>query len=303
MSKRLRPGDDPSSRGGALRVGVAQIATIPGDIDANIDRHLQAMAVARERGADVLLFPELSLTGHGAGGETLQLARRRDGRVITRLGAAAGDLRVIVGFIEEGPAAQFYNSAVIVQNGAMRFLHRKINIATYGALEEGKHYATGRYVETFELDERWRAGLLICADAWNPALVYLTALHGATILFVPISSAVEALGAEFDNPGGWDTTLRFYAQVYGLPVVMTNRVGCEDGLTFWGGSRILDPFGRELARAGDREEMLIADLSYEQVREARYRLPTVRDSNLALIVREIQRLADIVGVPESIRKL
>ncbi|HET6467880.1 MAG TPA: nitrilase-related carbon-nitrogen hydrolase, partial [Geminicoccaceae bacterium] len=128
------------------------------------------------------------------------------------------------------------------------------------------------------------------------------AVHGATVLFVPVSSAVEAVGAEFDNPGGWEVNLRFYAMTYGLPVVMANRVGREEDLTFWGGSRVLDPFGRTLARAeGGGEQLITAELDYEAVRRARYLLPTVRDSDLALILREAERLAGIVGVPDLVR--
>ncbi len=285
-----------------LRVGVAQMESALGDIDANVEKHVEAIADARGKGVDVLMFPEVSLTGHSAGHDALTLARDRGDPVVSTLADAAGDICVIFGFIEEGPAAQFYNSSFAVRDGRILFIHRKINLPTYGALEEGKHYASGRYVDTFELAHRWRASLLICADVWNPGLVYLSALHGATVLFVPISSAREAVGAEFDNPSGWDVCVRFYAMIYGLPVVMANRVGQEGDLTFWGGSRILDAFGRTLAEAGTGEEIIVADLDYERVRKARHLLPTVRDSDLALILRESERLASIVGVPESVRK-
>ena len=132
---------------------------------------------------------------------------------------------------------------------------------------------------------------MICADTWNPPLVHLAALQGTTLLLSPISSALEAVGAEFDNPEGWDTNLRFYALTYGMPVLMANRVGTEGDLTFWGGSRILDPFGRVLATAAGRHEELVrAELDFVEVRRARYLLPTVRDANLALVQREIDRV-------------
>jgi predicted amidohydrolase len=127
-------------------------------------------------------------------------------------------------------------------------------------------------------------------------------VHGSTLLLCPISSALEAVGAEFDNPSGWHTSIRFYAMVYGMPVLMANRVGHENGLTFWGGSCIFDPFGKPLAMAeDDAEGLLTAELDYDDLRRARYLLPTVRDSNLDLIRREINRLSQIVGVPESVR--
>ncbi|MFC4353182.1 nitrilase-related carbon-nitrogen hydrolase [Fodinicurvata halophila] len=83
---------------------------------------------------------------------------------------------------------------------------------------------------------------------------------------------------------------------------MTNRVGREGHLSFWGGSRIIDPFGHILAQAGEAEELISAELDCDQFRKARYLLPTVRDSNLSLLLREGQRLADLVGVPNSLNR-
>jgi predicted amidohydrolase len=234
----------------------------------------------------------MSLTGHGAGPETLRLAIGRDHAYVGQIARAAGEMCAVFGIIEESAGAQFYNAAIAVRHGKVAFVHRKINLATYGRLEDGKHFAAGSYVETFELAAGWRASILICADTWNPALVHLAALRGATLLLAPISSAIEAVGAEFDNPQGWETNLRFHALTYGMPVMMANRVGAEGDLTFWGGSRILDPFGRPLAGATGRGEALVrAQLDFEAVRRARYLLPTVRDANLPLLQREIERLA------------
>jgi predicted amidohydrolase len=112
---------------------------------------------------------------------------------------------------------------------------------------------------------------------------------------------VDPETGDFSKPERWDLVLRFYAMLYGLPIVFANRVGRERPFEFWGGSRILDPFGNELARAGTEEALLVADLSYEDVCKARFQLPTVRDSNLALIHREIDRLVNWVGVPERVR--
>ncbi|MFY0312135.1 nitrilase-related carbon-nitrogen hydrolase [Leisingera sp. D0M16] len=285
-----------------LKIGAAQFASEIGDVDANMDRHLDWIARGHEAGLDLLVLPELSLTGHYGPEKLLTGAMRRSDERLTRLAEKAGEMRLVVGFMEEGPAAQFYNSAAILQNGRMIHLHRKINLPTYGKLEEGKHYASGRFVETCSLDEDWRAGLLICADVWNPALTHLAFLHGATLLICPVSSGVEAVGADFDNPGGWALTMRFNAMMYGAPAIMVNRTGTERDLTFWGGSRIVDPFGRELAVAGTGEELITAELDYDAVRRARHLLPTVRDSNIALVQRETARLIDKLGIPDFVRR-
>ncbi|MEZ5668328.1 MAG: nitrilase-related carbon-nitrogen hydrolase [Alphaproteobacteria bacterium] len=287
--------------GRLLRVGAAQFASTVGALDANVDRHLHWIGRGRAVGLDLMVMPELSLTGHHGTEDLLNAAIRRTDPRLKRLAEAAGPMAVVIGFIEEGPAAQFYNAAAILHHGRLAYLHRKVNLPTYGLLEEGKHFASGRFVDTHALDADWRAGLLICADLWNPALTHLAFLHGATLLLAPVSSALEAVGARFDNPGGWALTMRFYAMMYGAPAIMVNRTGTEGELSFWGGSRILDPFGQTLAEAGPDEALITADLDYDALRRARQQLPTVRDSNIALVHRETERLIGKLGVPEFIR--
>ncbi len=135
----------------------------------------------------------------------------------------------------------------------------------------------------FRLAPEFAASVLICADLWDPSLVHLAMVQGATMLLAPVSSALEAVGRGFDNPAGWEINLRFHALTYGVPIAMANRVGLEDDLTFWGGSRILDPFGREVARAGAGREVIVADLDLADVATARKRLPTIRDADPNLV--------------------
>ncbi len=286
-----------------LVVGIGQIPTVVGDLDATAEKHLSVIDKARTRDVDLLLFPELSLTGHGGGVDALDLALPRDGRWVNELARASGPMCTVFGFIEEAVAASFYNVAVAVKDGSVIHVHRKIVLATYGQLDEGKYYSQGRFIETFELGGPWRVGILICNDLWHPALVHLMAVHGATLMLAPVSSGLEAVSGEFDNPSGWQTCMRFHTMVFGCPALFANRVGIESGLTFWGGSAAYGPRGETIARLGDEEDLLITRLDFGAVRRARYDLPIVRDSNLDLIRREVIRMSDRVGVPDVIRKM
>ena len=273
-----------------LVVAVAQIESTFGDIAANRRKHLSVVDAARSAGVDVCVFPEMSLTGHAAGADALRLALRRDDRVIKDIAEASGAMCTVFGVIEEAHGAQFYNAAVVVRDGTIAAVHRKVNLATYGRLDDGKYFAAGASIDTFDLTPDWRATAMICADLWNPALVHLVAVQRATLLLAPVSSAIEAVGAEFDNPSAWDVALRFYALTYGFPIAMANRVGHEGDLTFWGGSRIVDPFGRTVASAREGESLVQARIDYADVRRARYLLPTLRDADLPLVQREIDRI-------------
>lgn len=282
-----------------LKAGIAQIDCKLGDVAHNLRVHLQLIAEAGNAGVELLLFPELSLTGYGLGNAVPDIALARNSATVLELAQAAGDMTVVFGFVEEAPAAQFYNAAAVVKNGQLVHLHRKVNLPSYGRLEEGKLFAGGQRVESFDVAPPWTAGLLTCADLWNPALVHLSMLQGATLLLAPINSAIGAVSDEFSSPRGWDLATRFYAMMYGVPVLMANRVGSEGAARFWGGSRIVDPFGEILAQSDDDSPCLLtAELNYSGVRNARFQLPTLRDANLPLVHREMGRLMARQDIPD-----
>ncbi|MBC7598958.1 MAG: nitrilase [Polaromonas sp.] len=282
-----------------LKAGIAQIDSRVGDLAHNMQVHLQLIAEAGNAGVELLLFPELSLTGYGLGNAVPDIALERDSPAVLKLAQAAGGMTVVFGFVEEAPAAQFYNAAAVIKNGQLVHVHRKVNLPSYGRLEEGKLFAAGQRVETFDVARPWTAGLLTCADLWNPALVHLSMVQGATLLLAPVNSAVGAVSDEFSNPRGWDLATRFYAMMYGAPILMANRIGSEGPVRFWGGSRIVDPFGEILAQSADDSPCLLtAELNYSHVRNARFQLPTLRDSNLPLVHREMSRLMAQHNLPD-----
>ncbi len=280
-----------------MRVAVAQIECRPGDIAANLDLHLAALRSTPALEADLVVFPELSLTDYLSEPDTAALARPADAEELRVIVTAAGERVVSVGFIERGPDERTYNAQALLGRGACLQVHRKANLPTYGKLVESRYYAPGRSVDVARLPGGWEAATLICADTWNPALPWLAALQHASVLIVPVASSVDAVADEFDNPGGWDLNLRHTALIYGLPVVMANHCGRRGGLNFWGGSRILDPCGRELARAGAGPGLICAELNLDEVRTARERLPTIRDADPDLVHRLLGRLLDHQAAP------
>jgi predicted amidohydrolase len=266
-----------------VRVAAAQIECRPGDIRANLDKHLAALKAARAQGAQLVVFPELSLTDYLSEPDLEALARPVGAEELREIAAAAGAAVVSVGFIERGADGRCYNAQALLTGGVVLQVHRKANLPTYGQLVEGRFYERGRAVESAPIAPGWNAATLICADTWNPALPWLAALQRADLLIVPVASSLDAVDGGFDNPGGWDVNLRHTAMTYGMPIVMANHCGHRAGLKFWGGSRVLDPFGRELTRAGNRPDLVLADLTSEDIAMARERLPTIRDADPELV--------------------
>lgn len=273
-----------------LTVAAGQLECVAGDIGANLELHLEMIGKARSRGVDLLVFAELSLSDYVSVPDLDDVGLSTDAPEFAQLATAAGDMRIAVGFIEVSGPGHFIAHALI-EGGGIVHVHRKINLQTYGKLEEGLHYAAGRDIELADISG-WRSATQICADAWNPAIPWLAALKGADLMLVPAASSIDAVEGDFDNPAGWDLTLRQIALTYGCPVVMTNHCGIRGKLRFWGGSRIIDAFGREIARAGKEPELLVAELDLNDVAEARRRLPTVRDANPGLIRNELSRFLD-----------
>lgn len=266
-----------------LKVAVAQILCEPADLSANLAAHRDAIDRARREGVELLLFPELSLTDYLAAPDCEALALRQGADLLVRLAEAADGITVSAGFIERGEQGRFFNSQGLFRDGKLLAIHRKLNLPGYGALREDRVYARGSDLSSAELALGWRAATLICADAWNPALPWLAALGGANLLLLPAASALGAVGGDFDNPWGWEINLAHTAMTYGLPTLFANHCGRRGGATFWGGSRILDASGHELARAGTGPALIAAELSQADGEAARRRLPTVRDSDPALV--------------------
>ena len=273
-----------------LKVGIAQMAPEAGNISANIAKHKEFILQAAKAGVELLVFPELSLTGYEFDEDFPDKAISREDELFAELSNLAPEMRIIIGFVEESESSLFYNSVAKIYRGNVDFVHRKINLPTYGDLNEDKWFSEGRNIESFIVDH-WRAGILTCADLWNPALVNLVALHGAKLLIAPINSADGSV--KFDNQSNWKRTVSFYSFIYAMPVIMANRVGMEGKNKFWGGSCIYGPTGELIAEGAKYDEdLVVGEIEWATVKRARFDLPTLRDANFSLVLREMRRLDD-----------
>ncbi len=269
-----------------LRVGAAQINATLGDVDANLERHRERITEAHQRGLELLVFPELSLTGYGLGNRVIDVACPAHDPRLAELAQEAGEMQVVLGFVEEASPGEYYNALAIFQHGKLQAVHRKLNLPTYGGLEEGKLFTHGKKLTHLPVCPGWSATSLICADLWNPGLVHAALLARPTVLCAPINSASGIVSDDFSNEQNWAVNLQFYAMTYGTPVIMANRFGPEGDSHFWGGSRILGPRGDTLALAEDGETLIEAQLSRTAIARARFELPTHRDADTPL-VREL----------------
>jgi len=269
----------------SLRIGLAQVDAVLGDVDANVASARSVIARARAAGVDLVVFPELALTGYALGHVEADVARALGDPELAALAAEADGMGCVIGFAEAG-RVHTYNSAAYLQGGEVRHVHRKLYLPTYDIWEERKHFTPGDRLRAF--DTPWGpAAVLICGDAWQPAVATLAVQDGARILIIPACSTARKPDIQED----WREVCRFYARMLECFVVFVNRVGTEPRLDFWGGSHVHDPWGVCLAEAPVGEEALVtADLDLGAVRRRRHELPLVKEARLGLLGRELDRL-------------
>jgi len=267
----------------SLHVACAQINVELAQVDANLERHLSFIADAVHQGVELLVFPELSLTGYGLGSQVMDVAMPVEDPRLARLAEASGRMQTVVGFVEEAGPGEYYNALALCQQGQVIDVHRKLQLPTYGGLEEGKWFTPGHELTYSDVRPGWSASHLICADLWNPGLVHAALLQRPTVLCAPINSVSGIVSESFSNERNWGINLEFYAMTYGTPVLMANRFGPEGNGHFWGGSRILGPRGETLGLLDSGEGLVSAELRRTDIAKARFELPTHRDANGFLV--------------------
>jgi predicted amidohydrolase len=278
-----------------MRVALAQIDSVLGDTEENLRKAKEVVAEARNRGADLTVFPELSLSGYALEELGDDVPIEAHSKPIRSLAEAAGEMAVVVGLCEEGRGYQTYNSAAYLEGGVLRHLHRKLYLPNYRIYEERKHYNPGQHMRAFDTTFG-RMAMLICNDAWQTFLPFIAVQDGAQVLIIPAASGPYPHPELLDTRGYWRGITRFYARMLESYVIFVNRVGKQDDLTFWGYSHVVDPWGTVVAEAPVHEEALITvDIDLGNVRRRRREVPLVKEARLALLARELNRLAEEGG--------
>ena len=271
----------------------AQIGPRLGDLDANLALYEATVADARGAGADLVVFPELSVTGYTLRDMVSTVALRLDSPEIHRLRELSRRTAIVAGFVEETDSFRFHNAAALFDRGEIVALHRKVYLPTYGMFDEQRYFARGGEVRAF--DSRFgRLAILICEDLWHPSTAWLAALDGALSILCPSTSPLRGLSEgheQDDNARYWEMINRFYTATFNLSLVYANRVGFEDGVGFWGGSEILDATGERIAKAPYYEPGLaVGEIHSKVSRRRRVASPLLRDEDLDLTINELLRL-------------
>ncbi len=275
------------------KVAICQILPVLGDLDRNFEAHNAWLDRADKEKTDLVLFPELSLTGYFLRDLVQEIALPLDDSRILDLVSRSKEHSVVFGLVEESSDHRFFNSMIFAEGGEILHVHRKVHLPDYGIFEEGRYFAAGDSIIPVT-SRLGRIGILTCEDAWHLGSAWLHFLQGADAILIPSSSparGVDTDGPELSSAEVWRILTRSLALFQQTWVVHCNRVGFEDGAMFWGASTVVSPFGYPLAEAsGDDEELLLCELAHDPVRRARMFTPLLRDAKPDLVRRQLARL-------------
>jgi predicted amidohydrolase len=284
------------------RIGLAQYAPRLGEVDANLELADGWLRRAAGEGAQLVAFPELALSGYLLSDLVPEVAISANDPRLAALSRAAPEVLVAIGFVEETDDHRYSNSAALMRDGELVGVHRKVYLPTYGLFDEGRFTRPGQQIRTHDVGQPLgRIGLSVCEDFWHPSLPMLQAQDGASLLVNVAAGPARAPGSAAGTRAiaGWHKMQDTYALLGTVAIAFCNRVGNEEGLTFWGGSRILGADGSVIAEGPLYEEALVmGSLETDDLRLQRYQLPLLADERLELVRRELDRvIAERAGIP------
>jgi len=267
-----------------MKVHLAQIKPILGNLEKNAENHFKIIEQAVEEGCDLVVFPELSLTGYYLLDLVYDVAMDETHPVYQKFLKYSNDIAIVFGFVYESKEKLFYNAASFVHRGKTVHLHKKVYLPDYTLFEEGRYFASGNSIEAFDT-EFGKCGILVCEDVFHLSSLYILSQSGAQNIIIPSNSPARGnLEQGHDASNTWQTSNRYIASVLTVNLVFVNRVGVEDGVSFWGGSEAYDAKGRRLAAAEMfKETGLTVDVDQDSVRRARIETPFLRDEKSFLV--------------------
>lgn len=274
-------------------IALAQIDSRIGDLKRNVSKHVDYVRRAIDGGADLIVFPELSLSGYTIRDINWDVAiHLADEKKFGDLLSLSKKISIIVGGVEESKEFGIFNSAFLIEKGKVFSVHRKLYPPTYGMFEELRYFSPGKTVRAFN-STVGKLGVLICEDLWHLSLPYILAQDDAAVI-ITIAASPTRLSEEKGKPMIAQINTehhKAYARLLSTYIVFCNRVGFEDGVNFWGGSEVIGPSGDVVVQAKlFEEDIVFAEISENEVRRARRLSRHFLDDDERIVIEELQRI-------------
>lgn len=272
-------------------IGVAQINPVLNDLKKNKEKHLSLLEKAISEKVNMLIFPELSITGYylldGVAGASLAL----DSPFLNDFRKISKEISFSLGIIEKGKDNNPYITQLFFEEGEIKGVHRKVYLPTHGIFEDLKYFARGKKVEI--INSRYgKAGLLICRDFMHLSLNLLLSWQGMNLLL--LSSAIPVRGLDKDNSfsvkESVEYLLRTLANYLNVFIAFSSRGGFEEGIAFMGSSMILNNYGFIVKEgAFIDEDYLTAEINLEDIYKKNIVFPLNREEDLLMLKDNLEK--------------
>jgi predicted amidohydrolase len=263
-----------------------------GDLKSNMEHHLEIAKQAQRSGADLILFPELSLTGYSLRDLNSEVALKVDDNFFDPLKLLSREISLAVGAVIKDGNGGIRNSLLYFEGGEIKHVHFKVFLPTYGIFEEQRYFLPGMEVNAFDT-KFGKLGLLICEDLWHISPPYLLAIQGAKVILAAAASPTRISGDSDGYPGYQINSEQHktFARLLSVYLAFANRVGFEDGVNFWGGSEVASPNGELLAVANlFDEETVLSKIDLSEIDRARLFARHFLDERPEILAAHLRKL-------------
>lgn len=251
-----------------------------GNVEKNLEQHLELIQKARRSGAAFVVFPELSLTGYMLRDLAYEVANDCR-KALRRIATSSKEIYTILGFVHELRPGIYQNAAALLYNGRILGVVPKFYLPSYGLFEEKRYFKEGGRKDLKVFSTKYaKIGITICEDVWHPEPSEALARSGADVIFCISSSPIRGFyGAKGKTvvERSWEKILGARAIENTVFMVFVNKAGAEDEEYFWGGSTIISPDGVEVAKAKHlSEDFVVGEIDLNRLVRVR-RFSSFRD--------------------------
>ena len=277
-----------------MKIRAIQFSPALGNIAKNLEFHVKKIEKAVADKKDLIIFPELSITGYHLKDILYDVSLTPDDEIITHFKELSRKIDIVIGAPFEEPKGIIYNCAFYFSRGELIHNHRKVQLPNFGMFEEQMIFKAGDQFRTFKAGD-FTAGIIICREMLFPVIAYLYYLQGVDFLIGVSNSPYRGLSKKegFSSLKLWERVGEVFAINYHQNYVFVNRTGFEDGIGFGGGSFYAAPGQGIVQKAAYfDEETLDFEIGKQAVRRSRISGNYLRDDKPEVIFNELKRILD-----------
>ena len=274
-----------------MRIRAIQFSPVLGNLDKNLDFHVKKIEKAIEDNVDLIVFPELSISGYHLKDIVYEISLKPDSKIFEDLKSLSKKINIIIGAPYEETKGIIYNSAIVFSKGEIIHIHNKVQLPNFGMFEEAMIFKSDDKFIPFELGGL-KIGILICREILFPHFAYLYFIQKTDFIIGISNSPHRGINKDgFSSLKLWEKSGWVYSNLYHQNFLYVNRVGFEDGIGWPGGSFFI-PSGSGIEKQAKffEEDEIDIELDINKTRRSRIISNNSRDEKPEIMLNELKRI-------------